>query len=477
LRRFTRLATALVGLLCVFTIVAGLAVASMLPGRLRVWQPARITTAQLARPTAVLGAAGKSPQDSSRATPAGIKRAIAPVLTSAMVGKSFGAQVTDLASGQVLYSARAGTGFAPASTAKLATAVAALAKLGPAAKFKTSVVAGSSPAAIVLVGGGDPTLAAGRPPASDYPQPATLLGLAKITAHALAARGRHSVQVGYDVSLYGGPGLATGWSPSYISTGNVSVITPLEVDQGRLTATGAPEDADVPDARPRSADPAAQAAAVFAKYLRADGIKVRGTPKQTAAKRGATVLASADSPPLAEMIQWMLEESNNVIAENLARHVAIATGRPASFTGAAQAVTAELHGLGILSGVHLYDGSGLSVDDRITPQTLVQLIRLSVSHPQLRSVLTGLPVANFSGTLTRGASVFPPGGSAAHGAVRAKTGNLNTVAALAGVAYAKNGQLLAFAVMADKLRPNAGPLTAASAMVRLATVLADCGCH
>jgi serine-type D-Ala-D-Ala carboxypeptidase/endopeptidase (penicillin-binding protein 4) len=477
LRRLTRLATVLVAALCVFTIVAGVTVSRLLPGRLRIWQPARITAASVAQPTQVLGAGDGRPQDSDGATAAGVSRAIAPLMTSATFGPQFGALVTDLSTGQVLYSANAATGFAPASTAKLATAVAALTELGPAAKFRTSVVTGSSPAAIVLVGGGDPTLAAGRPPASDYPQPATLLELARSTAHALAARGRHSVQLNYDASLYSGPGLAAGWSQSYVTTGNVSVITPLEVDQGRLTARGVPEDADEADVLPRSADPAAEAAAVFARYLRADGIAVRGAPQQTAAKPGAVVLASVDSPPLAEIIQWMLEESNNVIAENLARHVAIATGRPASFTGAAAAVTAVLRRLGISSGVQLYDGSGLSVDDRITPQALVHLIRLAAARGQVRSVLTSLPVANFSGTLTRGASVFPPGGLAAHGAVRAKTGNLDSVAALAGIAYAKNGQLLAFAVMANKLRPNVGPVSAASGMVRLATVLASCGCR
>ena len=172
----------------------------------------------------------------------------------------------------------------------------------------------------------------------------------------------------------------------------------------------------------------------------------------------------------------MLEESNNVIAENLARHVAIATGRPASFSGAAAAVTSVLHSLGVTTGVQLYDGSGLSVDDLITPHALVQLIGLAAVHTRLRAVLTGLPVANFTGTLVPGGSVFGPGGPAARGVVRAKTGNLGTVAALAGIAYARNGQLLAFAVMADKIKPG-GLVAAAAGMADLATVLAGCGCR
>jgi len=160
----------------------------------------------------------------------------------------------------------------------------------------------------------------------------------------------------------------------------------------------------------------------------------------------------------------------------LARHVAIATGRAASFSGAAAAVTAVLHSLGVTGTVSLADGSGLSPADRISPAVLIKLIALAASHPQLRSALTGLPVEGFSGTLMRGASVFGLGTRAGFGVVRAKTGNLTTVAALAGTVYARNGQLLAFAVMADDI-PAASLGTAATTMVGLASTLAGCGCR
>ena len=66
---------------------------------------------------------------------------------------------------------------------------------------------------------------------------------------------------------------------------------------------------------------------------------------------------AVNSPPLAQIVQWMLEESNNVIAENLARHVAIATGQPASFSGGAAATESVLRALGV-TGIQLFDGSG-----------------------------------------------------------------------------------------------------------------------
>jgi serine-type D-Ala-D-Ala carboxypeptidase/endopeptidase (penicillin-binding protein 4) len=461
--------------LCAFTIAAGVTVSRLLPARLALWQTPRIAATRLPGSGAALAAATGSASGGAAATPAGMARAIAPIAGSQVLGSELGVLVTDLATGQVLYSRNADTGFAPASTNKLATSVAALQVLGPSARFRTKVVAGPGDSAIVLVGGGDPTLAAGLPPASDYPQPATLLDLAKQTSAALRARGRHSVSLSYDTSLYSGPGLAPGWPAGYVSTGNVSIITPLEADQGRVTRSGAPADSEASGGQ-RSADPAAVAAASFARFLAADGIGVRGAPTPATATRRGSVLASVQSPPLSAIVGWMLGESNNVIAENLARHVAMATGRPASFSGAAEAVTATLRGLGVTGAISLADGSGLSPDDRLSPAVLGQLIRLAADRAQLRSVLTGLPVEGFSGTLAQRGSVFGLGGRDGFGVVRAKTGNLSTVAALAGTAYARDGQLLAFAIMADKI-PQSGLPTAATTMVDLASTLAGCGCR
>jgi D-alanyl-D-alanine carboxypeptidase/D-alanyl-D-alanine-endopeptidase (penicillin-binding protein 4) len=462
--------------LCVFTMAAGATVARLLPRRLELWEPPSIAASRLAESAQVLGSTGLASVSAS-ATKAGVTRAITPVISSPVFGSRLGVLVTDLASGRVLYASNATTGFTPASTTKLATSIAAIEALGPNARFATTVVAGAGASSIILVGGGDPTLAAGPPPATDYPQPATLRELARSTAQALKARGRRSVQLGYDTSLYSGPALGPGWPVAYVTTGNVSVITALEADQGRVTASGAPADTDASGGL-RAADPAGVAVTAFARFLAADGIAVTGAPAQVTAPRRATVLASVQSPPLTQIVQWMLEESNNVIAENLARHVAIDTGRPPTFSGAAAAVTAVLRRLGVSGVLSLNDGSGLSPMNQISPATLVQLVRIAASRPQLRPVLTGLPVEGFSGTLARGGSVFGLGTSAGLGVVRAKTGNLSTVAALAGTAYARNGQLLGFAIMADQISAGPGALVrAATAMVDMASALAGCGCR
>src|SRR5215470_1840276 len=475
-------------LLCLFTIGAGAAVAHLLPARLALFQMPSVSTASLARPGAALAGASGSPSSlrGGAATAAGVSAVLRGLITSGNLGPHVGALVTDLPTGHVLYALNAAAGFAPASTTKIATAIAALDTLGPGARFTTTVVlrprqaesrpggqsssggggssggqgkaggkAATRPARIFLVGGGDPVLAAHRYPPADYPQPATLSALAEQTAKALRARGISQVRLGYDGTRFGGPQVAPGWKPfgtpgNYASSGNVTPITGLELDQGRLTAKGAPDDSDDPgNYRPRSLTPTRDAARAFAGFLRKDRITVRGALVPADAPAHASSLAAVHSPPLAAIVQQMLTESNNVIAETLARQVAVASGRPGTFKGGADAVmavAARLH----VTGLHLVDGSGLSPVDRISPRALVSLVGLAAkSGPRsLRPVITGMPVAGFSGTLGPG-SFFGPFGRTALGTVRAKTGNLSHVATLAGVAYTASGQMLAFAFMGN----------------------------
>jgi len=472
--RATTVAT--VALINLFTLGAGVAVAALLPARLALWNIPRVGTHRLAAAGPVL----PSPSASAPLpAEAGLASALSGRLASGALGTQPGAVVTDLLTGRVLWSSAATATFEPASTAKLTTAVAALDVLGPAARLTTRVVLGTAPGSVVLVGGGDPTLAAGPPPASDYPRPATLASLASATARALRARGVRTARLGYDISLFTGPQMAPGWPMAYVSTGNVTPITALEVDQGRLTPSGAPEDADDPgNFRPRSTDPAGQAAAAFAGFLRADGIRLAGLVSAQQAPAHAATLAAVSSPPVAAMVSQMLRESNNVIAEDLARQVALREGRPGSFSGAAAAVADVLRHLGVAGGIHMVDGSGLSPQDRIAPATLAQVIGLAAgaAHPGLRAAITGMPVAGFSGTLAPGGSVFGGFSGPGLGLVQAKTGNLDTVAALAGLAYDASGRLLAFAFMANGV-PATALGQAGTAIDGMASALAACGCR
>jgi serine-type D-Ala-D-Ala carboxypeptidase/endopeptidase (penicillin-binding protein 4) len=479
-RRTRTTALAALALLNVFTLAAGLAVARMLPPRLARLHVAVTAARPVVNATPVLpslGTANSLTQSTVPTTVSRIKAVLDGQLTPAATGTGVGVQVADAATGQVLYSANASTPATPASTTKVVTAVAALSALGPDARFTTSVA--SVGGTIVLVGGGDPTLAVNAYPSSDYPRPATLAQLAAGTARALKAQGRHSVRLGYDTSLFSGPDMAPGWDYDLITTGNVTPIAALTADQGRLTTGGAPQDADDPvNFRPRATDPVATTVKAFESLLSRDGITVTGSPGEVPAPATAPVLASVSSPPLVQIAEQMLLESNNVIAEVLARHVAIALRLPATFAGGAAADVAELRKLGVTTPASLVDGSGLSSRDAIAPETLVRVLKLAQDTPRLRGAVTGLPVAGFAGTLTKGMSVFGDigtlGDGAARGMVRAKTGNLSTVATLAGLVYDKAGRLLLFAIMAPRV-PGAGQLQAAAdAIDSAAAGLATC---
>src|SRR5262249_26773548 len=152
----------------------------------------------------------------------------------------------------------------------------------------------------------------------------------------------------YDESLFSGDVLGPGWDADAATGGYGSQITALMTDGARVNpkrATGG---------TPRYAKPDPAAAQAFAKLL--------GVPAQAGVPgkkpEGAQELGGVESAPLLRIVEFMLAESDNVVAEMMARQVAIAKGQPASFAGAAAAMKATLEQLGIpIAGYGLQDGS------------------------------------------------------------------------------------------------------------------------
>ena len=227
--RRTRIAALLtLAMINVFTLAAGIAVARMLPPRLAALKVPTVAAGPLAGADPVLGT---GTQDGPLPTTSGLRTALAGRSPRRPRSPGIGAGREPGHRAGAAVRARL-PAMTPASTTKLATGLAALAVLGQNARFTTKVVRGATPGSIILVGGGDPTLAVNPFPARDYPQPATLASLAKATARTLRAQGHRTVVLGYDTSLYTGPGLAPGWPAAYVTAGDVTPIVPLEVDQG-----------------------------------------------------------------------------------------------------------------------------------------------------------------------------------------------------------------------------------------------------
>jgi D-alanyl-D-alanine carboxypeptidase/D-alanyl-D-alanine-endopeptidase (penicillin-binding protein 4) len=379
--------------------------------------------------------------------------------------------VVDALTGQVLFEQRAGAPASPASTLKTAVAAAALRTFSASNRLTTRVVylppAGAAGAGthqggtLWLVGAGDPTLTADPHPAG---YPASLSAkLSDLAAQVHAAGIAKVDRVIGDSTLFQGPATAQGWNDTYVGEGDVTPVSALEVDGGRPTrgALG-----------PRTRTPDAAAAAAFASALRAAGVTVGGTGVGTANPAAKTV-ASASSPPIPVLVERMLTDSDNDIAESLGRLVARARGLPPTFAGASAAVGQTLAQLGVdTAGMSLADVSGLSVNDLITPKTIVTILRTATmpAHPELRPLITGLPIAGFSGTL--GDRYDDAQTAAGAGDVRAKTGSLRTVTSLAGELVDADGRLLLFGFFAPVNESKA----AKESLDRVATALAGCGC-
>ncbi|MBP2054542.1 D-alanyl-D-alanine carboxypeptidase/D-alanyl-D-alanine-endopeptidase (penicillin-binding protein 4) [Streptomyces griseochromogenes] len=407
--------------------------------------------------TGLDGAAGTV--STKKAPPAGkaFSDVLRPLLGVSALGGSHAAVVVDVTTGERLYGTGAGMALAPASTTKIATAVAALSALGPDHRFTTRTALEPDTRELVLVGGGDPTLTA-RDDRRNTDGWASLRTLAADTAAALERRGIHKITLSYDTTLYSGPAL----HPIGVND-NLAPVSALSADEGRTDdSTRGPAF--------RVSDPAADAAGKFAGFLRAAGVQTT-SPGPSKATGRATALATVTSPPLSDVVERMLTNSDNDIAEALARQTALASGGPADFEGGAKAVAAQLGKLGLpMSGASFHDGSGLSRDDRLTADLLTALLVKAgdPARPGLRPVLSGLPVARFTGTL---AGRYADG---AAGFVRAKTGTLTGVNTLAGTVVDQDGRLLAFAFLASG---TTDPHQAQAALDKTATALAACGCR
>jgi D-alanyl-D-alanine carboxypeptidase/D-alanyl-D-alanine-endopeptidase (penicillin-binding protein 4) len=391
--------------------------------------------------------------------PAKVRRALAPYLSDPDLGPHVAVAVAQ-PGGDRLF--ETGNGPAtPASTMKLLTTVAALESLGPGATFDTRVVRGATKKDVVHDGGGDPYLTRKAPSKSAYPRPADLATLAGKTAAALKADGRTTVRVQFDDSLFTGPTASPTWPASYGDV--VAPITALWVDQATTPGTYGFE-----------SNPSAAAAAVFVDRLRAAGITVTGTPRRTTV--GETEdLALVSSPPLWQIVEKVLATSDNEGAEVLAHHVGGAEGFAPSFTGGVRGVTKVLRGLDVpLDGAVIHDGSGLSRADLMPPGTLLDVLGVAAEtdRPELRGALTGLPVAGFTGSL---AYRFDDGKKAGRGRVRAKTGTLSGVHGLAGVTTDLDGNVMTFALLADKVRLE-DTLDARATLDDMAAALGACHC-
>jgi D-alanyl-D-alanine carboxypeptidase/D-alanyl-D-alanine-endopeptidase (penicillin-binding protein 4) len=362
--------------------------------------------------------------------------------------------VVDPVSERVIFTDRVNSRRIPASVAKILTAAATLSALGPQYRVTTPVkTLGDS---VYLVGSGDPFM----PRASGT---GSLKQLAQLTAAALKKSGRPTVTLIFDDSLFSGPALGPGWKSSYPRLGVAAPVSALSVGGARVR----------PGAISRTTKPARQSADLFAQRLRNQGIKVNKI-RRGQTPPAAMTIASVQSRPISELVELMVRDSDNDIAEILTRLVGLKVNGEGSFVGGSRAITSVLASNGITTtDVKVADGSGLSTENKVSASVVASVLTEMVrgDQPQWSSIASGLPVAAETGTLVN--RFNSKGTRAGAGVVLAKTGSLTGVSSLAGTVKDRNGRLLVFVLMSNKITSIP---SARNTMDRIAATLAKCGC-
>ena len=205
-------------------------------------------------------------------------------------------------------------------------------------------------------------------------------------------------------------------------------------------------------------DPASYAARAMEGLWRASGGAITGHARSGLTPPGATLLHEATSLPLSDIITDVNQWSNNVMAQQvyltLGRLVPTPPPQPVMSQGSVTNPLVPMRParfersrevlenwwkrtFGIRSAVPVMDnGSGLSREERITPEALANLVRHASRHPQGERFASSLSIAGVSGTASRMARAP---GSAARGNAQLKTGTLRDVTGIAGYVNAANG--------------------------------------
>ncbi len=408
----------------------------------------------------------------------------------------WGVLVLSLTRGDTLYSYRPDTALQPASNFKLFTTALALQEYGADHQFSTDVLRsgtvtsdGTLQGDLILRGDGDPGISRRY---YDHGAAGAMDQLAEMVLNAGIKRVSGSLVA--DASAFDPQRIPEGWKVRYLQSGYAARVSALSCNENLVTVVVAPGKAnqaarvsldpatDLPlsvqvrtvagrgariIARSSSTggmevrgtigtragvrsyqvvveDPTAFTTGAFRRALEMRGVLVRGSTRYAPTPAGAVKVAGLASQPLSHLIAAMNRESINHYAELLFRDA----GRKAASDGVGSVETASTlleHFLTTQVGaapgaVVTADGSGLSVLDRVTPRSVVELLAYANRAPWSDAFHASLPVAGESELLKQRMRYTP-----AQGNLHAKTGTTNDVISLGGYVTARDGELLAFA--------------------------------
>ena len=320
------------------------------------------------------------PVDATPAPPdAAVVRRVERLLADPGLGPSVHAVVAPLADpAQPWTEVDADSAATPASTLKLWTAAATLDAFAPTDRISTTVAWDETTRTLVLVGGGDATLRtdADRADAGTVSHAASLSALARQVVRELGSEVDRPVRLDFDTSLFSGPAVSPDWEPTYVTSGVIAPVTALMTDYGMVA----------PPLLARYADPALAATETFADLLTERGLEVSGRHASVDVDQlpQTDEIAAVFSPQIGDLVEQMLRNSDNQLAEALGRLAAGSEGLPLSFSGAGRVIELAAQARGVDTGeARVFDASGLSRDDRFPATGLVEALHSAVDDPGL----------------------------------------------------------------------------------------------
>ncbi len=332
---------------------------------------------------------------------------------------SIGIKVVSIETGQVIYQKNPQKLHHPASTTKLFTAATALAKLGADYRFETTLYVDTAADAedignVYLKGRGDPIL---------QRDDLMKLGDTLLQTGAKSIQGNIVIDETYLDRVPEGPGWMWDDRPLIVSALSIREIKPDTNTWSRGLACGH----------------------LLKTMLMEEGVNVAGEVVSGTVPPDAQVIAKHLSPPLSDILKLMNKPSDNWIAELLFKTIgAEVIGEPGTWKKGRQVVTEFLKEIINKPPVHRFvDGSGLSRYNLLNAELLTDLLIYMYQNFELMpEYLASLPIAGVDGTLKNRMQ-----GVSAEKTLRAKTGTLSGVSALAGYTITADDEVLAFGIL------------------------------
>ena len=342
---------------------------------------------------------------------------------------SVGIKVVAVETAEVIYEKNPYKLHHPASTTKLFTAATALAKLGADYQFETTIYVDTDADTqvvgnIYLKGRADPVL-----------HPSDLLKLVDILLETglKSIQGDIVVDTTYLDTIREGPGWMWDDRPLRISALSIRQIEPEPGTRSRALACGY----------------------LLKNELIEKGISVAGDVVPGTVPLAARAVAKHLSPPLADILKLMNKPSDNWIAELLFKTIgAEVMGEPGTWQKGRDAINEFLEEtVGEPPPHRFVDGSGLSRYNLLNAELLTQLL-VSMYHnfALMPEYLASFPIAGVDGTLRNRMQ-----GMYAEKVLRAKTGTLSGVSALAGYTTTADGEVFAFGILISHYVGSATP--------------------